>query len=228
MKANFETGLKICSHCRRELTFDRFNKCKSFSDGLEAQCKDCKRTAAQKPERKLMHNKVNAKYRKTDKGRMAQKRYESSECRKQSMKRINRKRYESGKNAEYIRNKRKVDVEFAIKESLRNRIYCAIRNNQKSAHTLELLGCSLDELKVHLEQQFEPGMTWNNYGEWHIDHIIPCSYFDLTKEENQRICFNYRNLQPLWAEENRKKKDSLPENVEELIQFLKQEIYGIR
>ena len=121
------------------------------------------------------------------------------------------------------------DINFQIRSLLRNRIRSAIIQNCKSDHTLELLGCSLDELKVHLEQQFEPGMTWNNRGKgegkWQIDHIIPCNYFDLAKEENQRICFNYRNLQPLWAEENNKKHDSLPENVEELVQFLKQEIY---
>ena len=56
--------------------------------------------------------------------------------------------------------------------------------------------------------------------------IIPCAYFDLTKEENQRICFNYRNLQPLWARDNYKKSDEVPDNVEELVEFLKQEIYG--
>ena len=76
--------------------------------------------------------------------------------------------------------------------------------------------------------QFEPGMTWDNLGKgegkWQIDHIIPCSYFDLTKEENQRICFNYRNLQPLWAKENNSKKAKVPDDVDEIIEFLKQEI----
>lgn len=78
--------------------------------------------------------------------------------------------------------------------------------------------------------QFEPGMTWDNLGKgegkWQIDHIIPCSYFDLTKEENQRICFNYRNLQPLWAKDNVKKSNKIPNNVEEIVEFLKREIYG--
>lgn len=74
--------------------------------------------------------------------------------------------------------------------------------------------------------QFEPGMTWENYGtEWHVDHIVPCSYFDLTDPEQQRICFNYRNLQPLWAKDNLEKSNSVSDNVEELVEFLKQEIY---
>lgn len=76
--------------------------------------------------------------------------------------------------------------------------------------------------------KFEPGMTWDNLGKgegkWQIDHIIPCSYFDLTKEENQRICFNYRNLQPLWAKDNLEKSNSVSDNIEELVEFLKQEI----
>lgn len=57
-------------------------------------------------------------------------------------------------------------------------------------------------------------MTWENQGKdgWHLDHIIPCKYFDLSIEENQRICFNYRNLQPLWAKDNLKKSSKIPPN----------------
>lgn len=129
------------------------------------------------------------------------------------------------KHNKYIQEKRRVDKFFALKHNLRSRIYQAITKGWKSGHTLELLGCSIEELKQHLEQQFESGMTWDNYGEWHIDHIIPCSYFDLTDPEQQRICFNYRNLQPLWARDNSAKQAKVPDNVEELVEFLKKEIY---
>jgi hypothetical protein len=60
-----------------------------------------------------------------------------------------------------------------------------------------------------LEKKFLPGMNWENYGEWHIDHIVPCSSFDLSKSEQQKICFNYSNLQPLWAADNIRKSDSI-------------------
>ena len=62
-------------------------------------------------------------------------------------------------------------------------------------------------LKDYLQSKFENGMTWENYGKWHIDHIRPCASFDLTDIEQQKICFNYKNLQPLWAEDNFKKSD---------------------
>ncbi len=69
---------------------------------------------------------------------------------------------------------------------------------------MNLIGCSLDQLKVHIEKQFEEGMSWDNYGfyGWHIDHIIPCVKFDLSKEEHQKECFNFKNLKPLWMKDN--------------------------
>jgi len=67
---------------------------------------------------------------------------------------------------------------------------------------MELIGCSAEELVAHLEAQFTEGMTWENYGEWHVDHVRPCASFDLTDPAQQRQCFHHTNLQPLWAEEN--------------------------
>ena len=81
----------------------------------------------------------------------------------------------------------------------------------KSDTTTKLVGCSLLNLKMHLEKQFKQGMSWDNYGKWHIDHIIPVNYFkknfDFNKKETQKECFHYANLQPLWASENIKKSD---------------------
>lgn len=71
------------------------------------------------------------------------------------------------------------------------------------------MGCSTETLKLHLEKQFKPGMTWGNHGVkgWHIDHIKPCASFDLTKPDDQLKCFHYTNLQPLWWHENLSKGD---------------------
>ncbi len=108
----------------------------------------------------------------------------------------------------YTFNKRNTDIEFKIKGNLRNRIRLVLKRNTKSGHTLELLGCSVDFLKKHLESQFTDGMTWDNYGlkGWHIDHIKPCCSFDLSKPEEQKTCFHYSNLQPLWWYDNLDKR----------------------
>jgi hypothetical protein len=97
---------------------------------------------------------------------------------------------------------RKNNLNIRLRDRLAKRIWDAIKNNYKSNFTVELLGCSIEFLKKHLEKQFKKGMNWKNYGKWHVDHIRPCASFDLSKPSQQRKCFNYTNLQPLWAKEN--------------------------
>jgi len=98
-----------------------------------------------------------------------------------------------------------------IASALRTRVLSAFRsqNAVKSKKTLELVGCSIEYLKKHLENQFTPGMNWNNRGfyGWHIDHIKPLSLFDLKDTNQQKIAFHYSNLQPLWAKDNLAKKN---------------------
>ena len=103
------------------------------------------------------------------------------------------------------REKRKNDPVFKITTNLRNRVCKTIQKGYKSAKTLELLGCSREELMAHIESQFTEGMSWDKYGTFHIDHIKPCSAFNLLDPEEQRKCFHYTNLQPLWAIDNLKK-----------------------
>ena len=82
--------------------------------------------------------------------------------------------------------------------------------SQKSYSVIKYVGCNSIELKKYIESKFQEGMSWDNYGNpngdhtncWHIDHIRPISSFDLTNEEQVKICFHYTNLQPLWAEQN--------------------------
>ena len=110
------------------------------------------------------------------------------------------------KIAQYVRERRQKDIRFKIVVNLRHRANMALRGTVKSKKTMKLLGTSIDNFWSHLESKFKPGMTRNNYGKrWHIDHVIPCASFDLTKPEEQFKCFHYTNLQPLWAKENLKK-----------------------
>jgi hypothetical protein len=110
---------------------------------------------------------------------------------------------------EYLKKRKEKDVNFKITNYLRSRLYNAMKGKVKGESTSILIGCSIDFLKGHLQSKFSCGMNFENYGKWHIDHIIPCAKFDLTKIENQKKCFHYANLQPLWAIDNIKKRDKI-------------------
>jgi hypothetical protein len=112
----------------------------------------------------------------------------------------------------FYRNKKyNTDILYKIENNLRSRINIALKRSKKSKKTKELVGCSLEELKNHLESQFKEGMSWDNYAfkGWHIDHIIPCAFFNLEDPEEQKKCFHFTNLQPLWWYENIKKSDKI-------------------
>lgn len=100
------------------------------------------------------------------------------------------------------------DVLYKLGVNLRSRLGGVIRTmkGQKNSRSLELLGCSIDWLKAHLESNFKTGMTWENHGPvWEIDHVKPCAKFDLADPKQQKACFHWTNFQPLFVEENRKK-----------------------
>jgi hypothetical protein len=107
-------------------------------------------------------------------------------------------------NRNYIKNKRKNDINYKIKDNIRRRINYAIKHSKKSDSSKELLGCTLDQFKKYIESLWLDGMGWHNYGKegWHLDHILPCASFDLTDPEQQKKCFHYSNIQPLWARDN--------------------------
>lgn len=111
----------------------------------------------------------------------------------------------------------KNDENYRMKSRLRWQLRQSLKdvNASKTMSALKLLGCTIDEFKTYLESKFQPGMTWDNYSKWgwHIDHIIPISAFDLTDPEQQKKCFFYQNMQPLWWEENTIKGDRLPDGI---------------
>lgn len=122
------------------------------------------------------------------------------------------------RHAKYIRNRRRNDINFKLRTNLSRRVYQVLKNNYKSSNTLKLIGCNFKQLRIHIENLFKSGMSWKNYGrgwagkgmhEWHIDHIRPCASFDLSKESDQKKCFHYTNLQPLWAKENLSKSNNI-------------------
>lgn len=96
------------------------------------------------------------------------------------------------------------DPQFNIASRLRGRLGIALRaqSANKAGRTEELVGLTFEELKNYIESLFVDGMSWENRNLWDIDHIKPVSSFDLTDEDEQRKCFHYTNLQPLWHEDN--------------------------
>lgn len=116
-------------------------------------------------------------------------------------------------NAAYRNERIKQDVSLKLRTYQRARIWRVLRTNNciSKKLTMELVGCTKDELKSYLESLFITGMTWDNYGKWHIDHIIPCAAFDLSDPEQQKECFHYTNMQPLWARDNLMKSDKMPD-----------------
>ena len=109
----------------------------------------------------------------------------------------------------YIKKRKQTDPLFKLKCNLRTRTYRAFKNKgySKDTKTQQMLGIDWEIAKQYIERQFKKGMNWSNQGEWHIDHIIPLASAKTTDRLKQ-LC-HYTNLQPMWAEENLSKKDSI-------------------
>lgn len=115
-------------------------------------------------------------------------------------------------HSNWKKEKREKDVLYKIKENTSRRIRYELNTllkGKKTKRTFEYLGCKIDELKLYLESKFVENISWENYGDiWHIDHIIPCSSWNLSDDFENKCCWNYRNLQPLEASDNQSKKDT--------------------
>ncbi len=116
---------------------------------------------------------------------------------------------EAGKEVlrNWQKNKIKNDPNFHMRKRISNRVRGLLSGKVKNSSSLDLLGCSAPELLKHIESLFVDGMSWDNRSLWHIDHIRPCSSFDLTDVNQQKCCFHFSNLQPLWAMDNMIKSD---------------------
>lgn len=127
---------------------------------------------------------------------------------KRQHKKDNIDRYRENNRVNSNRRK-KEDIQYKLAINLRSRIRSSLRYNKKADHTLVLVGCTLGELKQWLEFQFTEGMSWDNWGKpevgrmrWNIDHSTPITWFDLSDPEQQKQCFHYKNLQPMWWWDN--------------------------
>jgi hypothetical protein len=212
-------GYKTCPKCKVEKpkNLNFFYKRSDRKSELSSKCKECvlknKSEYDKRPEVVERIREYSIKNRKRHRDYM-------------SYYRKNNPKYKE-RQRERHKERLKTDTNYRILCSCRNRIYDAVKNGCKSDTSLGLLGFNdadfqdkqsfLYFVASYLEEKFVDGMTWENYGNpngdhtggWHIDHIVPCASFDLTDPEQQKECFHYTNLQPLWAFDNMSKGSNI-------------------
>jgi len=133
---------------------------------------------------------------------------ENKNFRKEYLKEYREKNYEKIKQTKrnYEKKRKSTDPTYKLIGNFRTAIYTVLKENNvtKYGHYFEMLGYQPEQLINHLEIQFKDGMTWDNYGEWHVDHKLPITYFkfnNVTDDEFKK-CWSLKNLQPMWGNEN--------------------------
>ena len=172
---------KHCNKCNITKALEDFYKRRRSKLGVSDYCKDCCKNYENE-------NKDRFKARKL-------KNFKDYCKNNKDKHNTNRKMYYH----EVLKNR----PNHILAKNLRTRLYHKIKDKSSIVN----LGCSISEFKLYIENQFQSGMTWNNYGEWHIDHVIPLSKFNLTSETELKEACNYLNLQPLWAKDNIRKSN---------------------
>lgn len=180
---------KKCTKCKKKKLLKEFSKHKRGSDGFYCWCKKC------------VSNKSLNYYRENTKvcKKRIKKFFENNPSYMKEYNKKHKKRIKASRKI-YDKNKYNNDPIYKLKLLLRTRFYQSIKYGIKCESVLEIIGCSIEELKLWLETQFLPEFTWDNYGNvWEIDHIKGCCNFDLSKISEQKKCWNYKNLRPLFS-----------------------------
>ena len=201
-------GSKICNKCGIEKQLIEFGKSKETKDGYKGSCKSCRnlseRNRLSDPQKREHTNRITRLNRKNKK-----EIYKAISDRYLKSHKEERREY----NRKYWNNRRKNDPIFRIKQNISRSIRYYITNGCKGRETLlDKLGYSLQQLKEHLENQFDSNMNWNNYGTyWQIDHIIPHSTFIYSSMDDEEFkkCWSLENLRPLEATENKIKSNKI-------------------
>jgi hypothetical protein len=171
--------MKVCTKCNIEKELLEFNNQKLGKQGKRSYCKLCQ--SIMKKEYVVINKEKLYEYQ------------------------INYRIKNPNYNSDYQKKRRSEDINYRLIGNLRARITNIIKN--KTKNTLNCLGLPVNEFKLYIESLFVEGMNWDNYGKWHIDHIIPLSSVKI-EEEIYQLC-HYTNLQPLWADDNLKKSNKI-------------------
>ena len=219
---------KVCSKCKEEKNICEFYKRNETKDGYRSDCKICfnekclmyrlnnkekiknrQKEYFQKNKQSHLKKKQNWRKNNPEEYKTQNKNYwEKTKDIQSEKKKIwienNREKYNS-----YWTNRKKNDPEFKLLMGMRSMLcgYLKKLNITKKNKTFDIVGCTPQSLKEHLESQFTDGMSWDNRSEWHIDHIIPLSSAK-TEDEIYKLC-HYTNLQPLWALDNIMKSNKI-------------------
>jgi hypothetical protein len=200
-------GVKKCVKCEKLKTIDNYYKNKRYLDGLFPYCKECKVTELRKwrsrnpdkvknwrAENPMKAKETDKSYRENNKEKILKAINKHKKEHPESQKIRWSKWYENNKNNPYVK----------LNMNMSSSIRMSLLNLKASRHWESLVGYTVEHLKKHLEKQFKPGMSWENYGKWHIDHKIPKIAFNYKRPEDLdfRRCWALSNLQPLWAIEN--------------------------
>jgi hypothetical protein len=216
---------KICTKCNTEKPLDNFTKDKNGKYSVKSKCKICIKKYRSiynidnqdKIKEYVLNNKDKLSIQhKEHYSKNKEKHIERNKQYGKANPEVRRKataKYLKA-NPEYYRQYRKnrydTNPQFKLRIILGNRLNEVLKKSKtnKTSNIITLLGCSLDEVKQHIEKQFTELMFWENHGiYWEVDHIIPCDEFDLTDIEQQKQCFHHSNLQPLPKTENRQKSN---------------------
>ena len=202
------TSIRTCNTCNLIKPITEYHKGKRNPGGFCSECKQCShhRQKLSKQVRRSLTSTVRCKQLTSDNNTMTKNtKYvvRTLEERKQLRNKRRRERYKS-------------NIHFRMSVVLRQRAKNAILGRHKKTSALKLVGCTLQFLKNWIEYQFTEGMTWDNFGEWQLDHVKPCAMFDLSDISNQLECFNWKNVRPMWAKENAKKSDAINKSLIEM------------
>jgi hypothetical protein len=221
LKLEMET--KRCNMCGEDKALDMFAR---NGKNLRSYCKQCR--CVQEANRRKAHpeefkekdkmryeaNKEvikdkNKKYRALNRDAICRQKKAYYEQNKEQIKEYHQQN-KPHRNA-WKKNKTLTDPAFRVKESLKTRIHDVLKN-MKASKTNQLIGCSKNELLDWIENQFGVVYSWETYGEqWHIDHVVPIAFFDVTNANEQLLCFSWTNLRPLCANENLQKSNKIDE-----------------
>jgi hypothetical protein len=203
---------KICSKCKEEKPISEFYI--RTNGYLYSWCKKCsiiystETMSRYKEQHKeymreyyKTHKEYWKSYYKTEEARERRREYEKTEKYKER-RRPQRRIYEK---------ERRKDPAYRLNNNISTAISSALRGRKKGRHWETIVGYTVKELKKHLEKYFTNGMAWENYGEWHIDHIIPISLWTYTNPEDIEFkkCWSLENLRPVWAKDNVRKNGDI-------------------